>query len=88
MSSIDDQIKDARLKLERLERIKNSIDFSFPQKIQINAYASKESLYSMGEKLGLTGDALRMFAHAQEYFIICSVDADGVVTPLMLKEQQ
>ena len=83
MATIDEQIAKAKRDLEELERRKT---LTFPQEIEIHAYASRDHLYDDGEKIGLSGEALRMFAHAEQYIIICRVDSDGMVTPLRLKE--
>lgn len=86
MSYIDKKISDAEIELGRLIKIREAINRrEFPITIKIFAYASNEYLYKIGNELGLTGEALDYFSHADEYEITILVGADGSVNPVGVK---
>ena len=52
----------------------------WPKRVTLYVYAEQTALFEEGTRLGLTGDALFMFGHAQEYTIEVTVAEDGRVS--------
>ena len=52
----------------------------WPRRITLYASLSKEANYEQGEKIGLTGEALRLFVHFEEIAIEVEVAQDGHCT--------
>ena len=55
---------------------------SWPKRLTLYAYCSKETNWSKGESLGLTGEALQLFVHFEEVPLNVEVGEDGAVTIL------
>lgn len=49
-------------------------------KTTIYAYVDRDTAWEKGEKLGLKGEALRMFSHFNEIKLEIEIDEDGVIT--------
>jgi hypothetical protein len=63
-------------------RLRHEVAFlsaPWPKTVTLYAYAKEEALWETGGTLGLTGEALRRFCHAQEYKLTVKVAANGEV---------
>jgi hypothetical protein len=86
MDSKQQRIDELQKEIDELKRKKDLIENSkFPKRIILYPTCSSDELYEKGEELGLTGDALDLFAHAEEWEIVIRIDADGTAT-LMMEE--
>ena len=66
----------------RKQLIQAQVDAPWPKRLMLYAYCSKDTNWEEGEKLGLTGEALSLFAHFEEIALEVEVAADGEVTVL------
>ena len=62
---------------QRKQELEAGASANWPRRITLYAYCSAERTWKKGERLGLTGEALRLFAHFEEIEIEVSVAQDG-----------
>ena len=56
-----------------------AVSASWPKQVTLYASCDKDSNWKKGEALGLTGEALRLFVHFEEFRLDVEVAQDGMV---------
>ena len=66
----------------RKQALQAQVDIPWPKRLTLYAHCSTETNWEKGEGLGLTGEALSLFAHFEEIALDVEVAQDGTVTAL------